>query len=90
MGFIGSSALAIGAGAAVLLAVLLAFHDLVLERLRKYCSPTPEEAQWAAAFVEVLEEDVDVLSYGDAKLGVCLLCQQAGAERKSQGSRHCS
>lgn len=70
MGFIGSSALAIGAAAAVVLAIILACHDLALERLRKFCLPTPEEAEWAAAFVEIAEEDVDVLSYGEERLAV--------------------
>lgn len=72
MGYIGSSALAVGAAAAVVLAIIVAFHDLALERLRKYCIPTPEEAEWAAAFVEVSDEDVDVLSYGEEQLGVIL------------------
>lgn len=69
MGYIGSSALAVGAAAAVVFAIIIAFHDLALERLRKYCIPTAEEAEWAAAFVEIADEDVDVLSYGEEQLG---------------------
>ncbi|KAL8451073.1 hypothetical protein Emag_002946 [Eimeria magna] len=69
MGLLGSSALALGAAAAVVLAVVVAFHDLALERLRKYCIPTQEEAEWAAAFVDVAEADVDVLSFGEERLG---------------------
>ncbi|KAL8426851.1 hypothetical protein Efla_002459 [Eimeria flavescens] len=69
MGFIGSSALALGAAAAVILAVLVAFHDLAFERLRRYCTPTQEEAEWAAAYVDVADGDVDLLSYGEDQLG---------------------
>ncbi|CDJ56396.1 hypothetical protein EMWEY_00018210, partial [Eimeria maxima] len=73
MGYLGSSALAIGAFAAVLLAIIIAFHDLALEKLRKYCTPTAQEAEWAAAYVEIDEEDVDVLDYGEERLGACTL-----------------
>ncbi|CDJ43179.1 strictosidine synthase domain-containing protein, putative [Eimeria tenella] len=69
MGYIGSSALAIGAAVAVVLAIIIAFHDLALERLRKYCTPTAEEAEWAAAYVEISDDDVDVLEYGEEQLG---------------------
>ncbi|KAL8429814.1 hypothetical protein ACSSS7_006312 [Eimeria intestinalis] len=69
MGFLGSSALALGAAAAVVLAIVVAFHDLALERLRRYCIPTQEEAEWAAAFVDIAEADVDVLTYGEDHLG---------------------
>ncbi|KAL8451322.1 hypothetical protein Emed_002050 [Eimeria media] len=69
MGVLGSSALALGAAAAVVLAVVVAFHDLALERLRKYCIPTQEEAEWAAAYVDVADADVDILSFGDERLG---------------------
>ncbi|OEH78040.1 strictosidine synthase domain-containing protein [Cyclospora cayetanensis] len=69
MGFIASSALAVGAAAAVVFAIIIAFHDLALERLRRFCIPTAKEAEWAAAYVEVADEDVDVLSYGEEELG---------------------
>lgn len=72
MGYIGSSALAIGAFAAVVFAIVIAYHDLALERLRKYCTPTPQEAEWAAAYVEIAEDDVDILDYGEEQLGVIL------------------
>lgn len=74
MGYIGSSALAIGAAVAVVLAIIIAFHDLALERLRKYCTPTAEEAEWAAAYVEISDDDVDVLEYGEEQLGVSCTC----------------
>ena len=77
MGYIGSSALAIGAAAAVVLAIVIAFHDLALERLRKYCIPTPEEAEWAAAYVDVSDEDVDILTYGGEQLGVKFRCTRS-------------
>ncbi|KAL8273502.1 hypothetical protein Esti_002568 [Eimeria stiedai] len=69
MGLLGSSALALGAAAAVVVAIVVAFHDLALERLRKYCIPTQEEAEWAASFVDIAEADVDILSFGEERLG---------------------
>ncbi|CDJ47952.1 strictosidine synthase domain-containing protein, putative [Eimeria brunetti] len=70
MGYIGSSALAIGAFAAVFLAVVIAFHDLALEKLRKFCTPTAQEAEWENAYVEISDEDVQLLDYGEEQLGV--------------------
>lgn len=56
-------ALAIISIAVVVTALLLAQEGNFIRKLRDYCNPTAQEAEWLAAFQEVSDEDVVVLHY---------------------------